>query len=192
MNPQPVLAAEPAGHAAETLDDAAFSAALASAEPAHRALAGRMLGNAEDAHDALQDAWLRAWRHRGSVETAAALHGWLRQIVARECLRALRVRALRSWLPFVGGQQGHGVEEPQEPAAGPDRTAANAQIWRKARGIVNKLSPQQRLVWGLRFDEGWTVPEIAVATGLSTETVKTHLSRALTHVQRRMGVDHGL
>lgn len=192
MPPQPAFAAEPKGQAAEKLNDAAFSAALASAEPAHRALAGRMLGNAEDAGDALQEAWLRAWRHRGSVQAAAALHGWLRQIVARECLRALRSRAVWSWSPFAGGQQDHGVEEPQEPAAGPELTAANAQIWRRARGFVNQLPPQQRLVWGLRFDEGWSVPEIAVATGLSTETVKTHLSRALSQVQRRMGVNHGL
>jgi RNA polymerase sigma-70 factor (ECF subfamily) len=50
------------------------------------------------------------------------------------------------------------------------------------------LSAQQRLVFGLRFDEGWTLPEIAEATGLSTETIKTHLTRALTRV--RLELDH--
>ncbi len=182
MTPQPALAAAPLREVA-TLDGDAFGAALASAEPAHRALAGRMLGNAEDAHDALQEAWLRAWEHRGSLQTAAALHGWLRQIVARECLRALRIRAVRSWLPFA---------EPLDPGPGPERAAGDAETWRRARRIVERLPPQQRLLWGLRFDEGWTVPEIAAATGLSAETVKTHLSRALTQVQRRMGVNHGL
>lgn len=180
MTTRPVLLVEPA---AARIGDVAFSDALRSAEAAHRALAGRMLGNAQDAHDALQEAWMRAWRHRGSIETAAAVHGWLRQIVARECLRVLRVRRLRAWLPFV---------DVAEPSAGPELAAVHADTWRRARAVVERLPPQQRVAWGLRFDEGWSVPEIAVALEVSPETVKTHLSRALAQVQRRMGVQGGL
>lgn len=180
MTTRPALLVQPA---AASLSDAAFSAALRSAEPAHRALAGRMLGNAEDAHDALQEAWLRAWRHRGAVQAAAAVHGWLRQIVVRECLRVLRLRRLRSWLPFV---------DVHEPSPGPEVALVHADTWRRARAVVERLPAQQRVAWGLRFDEGWSVPEIAAALDVSPETVKTHLSRALAHVQRRMGVQDGL
>jgi len=180
MTPRPALALEPV---AAPLGDAEFSAALRSAEAAHRGLAGRMLGNGEDAHDALQEAWTRAWRHRGSVQTAAAVHGWLRQIVARECLRALRFRRMRSWVPFV---------DVVASSPGPELAAVQADTWRRARAVVERLPPQQRLAWGLRFDEGWSVPEIAVALEVSPDTVKTHLSRALAQVQRRLGVQGGL
>ncbi len=187
MTPTPAIAAAPEVARLEVeIAAGAFTALLQAAEPAHRVLAARMLGNAEAANDALQEAWLRAWNQRSSLRTADAVHGWLRQIVARECLRALRRRALLRWLPFL---------EPVDPRPGPESSAANTLDWRRARAIVERLPPQQRLVWGLRFDEGWTVAEIAHATSLSPETVKTHLSRALLLVQRRMGaseVNHGL
>ena len=57
---------------------------------------------------------------------------------------------------------------------------------------VDALSPRQRLVWGLRFDEGWSVAEIAAVTDLSVDTVKTHLGRALGTVQGRLEAQHAV
>lgn len=158
-------------------DDAAFVAALESAAGPHLALALRMLGREEEAREVVQDAWLRAWRHRGAVREAAALHGWLRQIVARECLRSLRRRALTRWLSW-----GAELPEAPSPAPGPEHAVADAQALARVRRAVERLPPKQRLAWGLRFDEGWSVPEIAAAMGTSAETTKTHLGRALERV----------
>jgi RNA polymerase sigma factor (sigma-70 family) len=58
----------------------------------------------------------------------------------------------------------------------------------RVRAEVERLSARQRLMWGLRFDEGWTVPEVAAALELSPETVKTQLGRALRRVQERLEV----
>jgi len=164
-----------------TLDDDALGRALDDAAPAHLALAVRMLGDGDDARDAVQEAWFRAWRHRGAVREPGAVHGWLRAIVARECLRALRRRALRRWLPFTV------LPEAVDPRPRPDRLLADGEARRNLLRAVEALPPRQRLVWGLRFDEGWTLAEIAAATETRPDTVKTHLERALATVQRRLG-----
>lgn len=165
--------------------DEAFVAVLNSGAAPHLALATRMLGDAEDAREAVQEAWFRAWRHRGAVREPAAVRGWVRAIVARECLRLLRRRAMRRWLPF-----GEALPDLPDPTAAVDRVVADREAAERLRSVLDHLPPKQRLAWGLRFDEGWSVAEIAQVMEVSTETVKTHLERALATVQRRLGADN--
>lgn len=175
--PQPATASLPAdasvmsGH---THADQAFCEALGACSEALLAMATRLLGDPSEAQDAVQEAWLRAWTRRDQLRDEAALAGWLRQIVARECLRALRWRAVRRWIPF-------GQAMPDPAGQGPDLAAAMDAG--TARAMIERLPPRQRQLWGLRFDEGWTLPEIALGTGLSQSTVKTHLERAMLTVR---------
>jgi RNA polymerase sigma-70 factor (ECF subfamily) len=180
----PLSLAPTAASVEDPLDEAALVRVLEEGAPRLRTLARRMLGDADDAGDALQEAWIRAWGRREQLRTAAAVHAWTRVIVVRECLRVLRWRAVRRWLPF-------GADVPDVPAPGPgaDGVLAAAQVARRARSAAEHLPPRQRLCWGLRFDEGWSVAEIAAATGLAPDTVKTHLGRALAAVQEAV---HGL
>ncbi len=173
--------------AATTTDEATLLAALDRVAGAHVALATRITGNAEDGREVVQEAWFRAWRHRGSLHADGALEGWLRAILVRECYRHLTRRALRRWLPF-----GEKVPDLADPRPTPERAVADADTIRRLRHYVEALPPRQRLAWGLRFDEGWTVPEIAAATDTSPDTVKTHLERALATLQRRLGGTHVL
>lgn len=182
--PAVTLPADPA--ALSALTDEAFVAALQDAATAHLALAVRMLGTEEDARDALQEAWFRAWRARDAVREGAALHGWLRRIVARECLRLLRRRAMRAWLPFLA------ESEPPCWLPGPEVQVADREALVAVRRAVDQLPPKQRLCWGLRFDEGWAVAEIAAALEVSVDTVKTHLGRAMVTVQGRLEARHAV
>ena len=102
--------------------------------------------------------------------------GWLRQIVVRECLRGLRWRQLRRWLPWEEADRA-------DPAPLADQALADVQLQNSIKRAMDQLSPKQRLVVGLRFEEGWTIPEIAAAAEMSPETVKTHLSRAILAMQ---------
>ncbi len=167
--------------AAPPLDEAALVRILEAGAPRLHALAGRMLGNGDDARDAVQEAWIRAWTRRDRLADANAVDAWLRRIVVRECLRVLRWRAVRRWLPF-----GDAVPDLAAPGPAPDGALAAAEVARRARIAAERLSPRQRLCWGLRFDEGWTVAEIAAHTGLAPDTVKTHLGRALAAVQEAL------
>ena len=158
------------------LPNSAFEDALRIHAPGLRLLAGRMMGSTSEADDVLQEAWLRAWRSQDKVRDPKALGGWLRQIVVRECLRGLRWRQLRRWLPW---------DEVERADVAPlaDQSLADAQRQRSLQRAIDQLSPKQRLVVGLRFEEGWTIPEIAAAAEMSPETVKTHLSRAILALQ---------
>lgn len=174
--PMPIEAAESRDQAEQALCDA-----LEREAGTLLAMATRMLGDEGEAADALQEAWIRAWTRREALREPAALRGWLRQIVARECLRALRWRAVRRWIPF-----GQALPEVDAGARSPELALDVVRV----RAQVERLPPRQRQLWGLRFDEGWTIPEIAEATGLGAETVKTHLTRALATVRGSLESPH--
>src|SRR3954464_14949083 len=55
----------------------------------------RMLGSLHDAEDALQDAWLRAWRALGKLEDASAMRAWLYKIATNTCLDLIGRRPKR-------------------------------------------------------------------------------------------------
>lgn len=163
--------------------DAALCDAMAADATRSFALARRLVGDESDAADVVQDAWVRAWRNRDAYRGEGPAGAWLRAIVVRESLRALRWRGLRRWLPF-----GDHTPEPIEAGAAPDAGLDAARV----RAVVATLPGQQRIVFTLRFDEGWTIPEIAGALELSPETVKTHLARALDRARAALGADHDL
>jgi RNA polymerase sigma-70 factor (ECF subfamily) len=166
---------------APALAEDLFLAELQAQAPAIQALACRMLGDPGDAADAVQETWIRAWTARADLRDGQALRPWLRRIAARECLRILRWRTVRRWLP--GSQS-----LPEIPVSGPNPVAGLDAA--RVRAAAERLPARQRQVWGLRFDEGWTIPEIASSTGLSPETVKTCLSRALETVRRTLECTH--
>ncbi len=146
------------------------------------ALALRLMGNEADARDALQEAWVRAWRSRDEWRGEGNASAWLRTIVVRECMRSLKWRNLRRWLPFAGEEA---------DVAAPSSASDTVDVSR-IRLLARKLPPQQRIAFTLRFDEGWTVPEIAESLGVGPETVKTHLTRALHRVRAALGAQDDL
>lgn len=163
--------------------DVALHAAMEAEADGLGRLALRLLGNEADAADALQEAWVRAWSRRADWRGDGPPGAWLRAIVARECLRAMRWRSVRRWLPF--GEKLPDVEAPESGTeAGLDAE--------RVRAVLTALPPQQRACFTLRFYEGWTVPEIAASLDLGDETVKTHLARALDRVRARLGGSRGL
>src|SRR5215471_15222891 len=59
------------------------------------AIALRMLGHGEDAKDALQETFIKAYTHLNTLHDAAAFVGWLRSIMYNHCLMELRYRKKR-------------------------------------------------------------------------------------------------
>jgi RNA polymerase sigma-70 factor (ECF subfamily) len=169
----PILTAE--------VRDAALHAALRSDADVHARIARRLLGNDADADDALGAAWLRVWRARDAWRGEGPPGAWVRAIVVRECLRTLRWRTVRRWLPFVS------IEDATEAVPSSTSTADVALDAARVRAFVTLLPSKQRVAFTLRFDEGWTIAEVAEAMNLSPETVKTHLARALDRVRAHLG-----
>jgi len=158
------------------MDDDAFCRALHAMGPAHTAVAARLLGDPDAARDAVQEAWIRAWGARAGLRDPDALGAWVRRIVVRECMRALRWRALRRTV---------GLERAPEPAHADDATSVlEAEQARRALcRALEALPARQRIAWTLHVQEGWTLAEVATALEVSPETVKTHLARAAARVK---------
>ena len=89
---------------------------------------------------------------------------------------------MRAWLPF-GGEDAEPPAEASDPAGGLELA--------RLRAALAGFAPHQRVIVGLRYEEGWTTPEIAESLGISAETVKTHLQRALGKLRGHLGVTDG-
>jgi RNA polymerase sigma-70 factor (ECF subfamily) len=147
-------------------------------------LALRIVGRAEDAEEAAQDAFVRAWRALPEFRGEAAFGTWLHKIVVRlaiERATALRARARRQSatdeLPEVaagaagraGGSGGDG------PGAG---EGGDPILATRLERMLSGLGDVQRAAVVLYHLEDRPVLEVADVLGLPESTVKTHLARA--------------
>jgi RNA polymerase sigma-70 factor (ECF subfamily) len=129
--------------------------------------ARRVLRDADDVDDAVQEALARAWRRRGSCRTPGDPGGWIRVIAHHE---ALRVLARRRPGPSLDETPALGED------AGSDRTdALDDRV--AVRSALAQLPPQDRVLVHLRYGEDLTQPSIAGLLGLPEGTVKVRLHR---------------
>lgn len=152
-------------------------------------LAYRMLGNAEDAGDLVQDTFLRAYGALASFRQDASFLTWLYKIASNLCIDQLRSRKAKGALSLNVE-----LEEGREPAADPRSSAPEDAAVRDAvqdvvhRAILN-LPERYRVVIVMRHLQDMSVDEIARTLNLPTGTVKTHLFRAREMLRERLRPD---
>ncbi len=149
--------------------------------PHLRALAFRILGNAEDADDALQEAWLRlSTTDAGEI---ANLGGWLTTVVSRLCLNTLRHRQRR---PSTSIDDGSIVEElALRAAVTPEDQAILADSMGHALLVVlDRLNPAERISFVLHDMFSVSYGEIAWILGKSEDACRQLASRARRRVRR--------
>jgi RNA polymerase sigma-70 factor (ECF subfamily) len=139
-----------------------FSTLVAAETRRLLALATLVIGNADEAEDAVQEAMIDAWRGWRSLRSADRGAAWLTTICVRRCLRRKRLLAR---LPMAGW-----------PADLPAPQRADDVNWDAA---FRTLSRQQRAVVLLHYRHGYSLDECARAVGCRPGTARTHLSRAL-------------
>lgn len=131
------------------------------------AVALRTIRDPEDAADALQDAFVSAFRSAGSFRGTAQVGTWLHRIVVNACLDRVRRRRPVDPLPSDG---------PGEPAVAHDAIAA-----RETRLAVDDalalLPDEQRAAVVLVDVQGYSVTESAVLLGVAEGTVKSRCAR---------------
>jgi RNA polymerase sigma-70 factor (ECF subfamily) len=147
------------------------------------AVARRFLPSEDDARDALQDAFLNAFRSIGRFEGNAKLSTWLHRIVVNACLMKLRTRRRKpetSIEDLLPNWQEDGHPERQASIWRTDaleslqRSELQALVLEKIR----LLPDGYRNVLMLRDIEDLDTEETAVAMGISQGAVKTRLHRA--------------
>ena len=162
-------------------DDAAFELIMRRHNRLLFRTARSILKSDVEAEDALQDAYLKAWRALASFRSDARLSTWLVRIVANEALGRLRRRdaqvipldvAMNSLEPAVQASL------TDDPAQQPERVALRAQLRELIEARIDLLPEAFRTVFMLRAVEEMSVDEVADALGIPEATVRTRFFRA--------------
>jgi RNA polymerase sigma-70 factor, ECF subfamily len=166
----------------------------------------RMLGSAQDAEDALQEALLRAWRALPKFEGRSSLRGWLYKIATNTCLTALERRPKRvvpidyapSTDPFatVGEPLVESVwvePYPDERLGLEDGFAAPEARYDQRESVelafiaaLQHLPPNQRAVLILREVLGFSAKEVAATLDTTTASVNSAMQRARATVNEKL------
>lgn len=127
----------------------------------------RMLGNHDDAEDALQEAFVRSYRNLGACREPARFGAWLYRIVVNEC----RTRAIRRHARERRFVSDESAEAPVPPAA--DVEALREEIGRALALLV----PEQREAFILKYVEDKSYDEMAEVTGVGISALKMRVKR---------------
>jgi len=146
-------------------------------------VARRMLRAEEDARDAVQDAFLSAYRGLARFEGNARLATWLHQIVVNACLMKLRTRRRKPEDPIEGllpkfYDDGHRIDP--GPGWNADQLAdlESRETRMLVRECIDRLPEKYRIVLLLRDIEGLDTEETARMLETTPEAVKMRLHRA--------------
>lgn len=157
-------------------------------------VARAILKDAADAEDALQEAYLSAYRAIGDFHGTAALSTWLTRIVINQALGRLRSRrrndVVVAMTPAMRAEptlQEHFVDE--RPEQSPEYGALQIQIRRLLENKIDALPVNFRTVFILREVEELTVEETAECLGIPAATVRTRLHRARAQLRESLAVD---
>ena len=143
--------------------------------------ARRILGNRDDAEEAVQEAFVRAWRKRAACRTPGAPLPWLVQITRNESMRlaARRSRRLASELPET---------EPETvPAPGAEAQLDSTLTSVATEQALSTLREDERRLLRLRYEEDLTQGQCAAALGVPEGTVKVRLHRARARLRGLAG-----
>ncbi|NYF79604.1 RNA polymerase sigma factor [Granulicella arctica] len=132
-----------------------------------------------------QDTFLNAWRSRDSFRGECSIATWLTRIAVNLLRDQTRTNTFRFWkranataidVDSLSSHLPHPVRSAESTLIAREKLA---QIWK----TVEKLSPQQRSIFLLRFVDELELLEIAQAMSMALPTVKSHLYRALDRVR---------
>lgn len=171
--------------------DARFYEPLVRAyEPAGMRIALGMMGNVDDARDAVQEAFVKAWNALARFDRRRPFGPWFYQILRNHCRDMLRSRTSRFQIEVVDE---HVEARPADAEAGPERSrernAAAEVLWRG----LERVGPEHREVLVLKELEGLRYPEIASILGIPEGTVASrlfHARRALRDALQELGVTY--
>ena len=138
----------------------------------------RTRANAADVEDAMQHAFVKAYRKLGTFNTRYRFTTWLFTIAVRE-LRVLRRRPAVAAGPLIEGQ---------DPAAPVEADHAPGDLWAAARRLLT--TTQFTAMW-LRYGEDLAVAEVARVMGRPRVWVSVTLHRACAAMRKTMGDEEG-
>lgn len=154
-------------------------------------VAWSILGDADEAKDLSQEAFLRLFEKAGSFDGRSRFTTWFHRLLVNLCLDRRRQR--HGWLGriFRRDTEDDALDpldaEPaavEDPGDRIDRRKQMSLVWKAAE----RLSAQQRAALVLQVEEDLSTAEIASVLGCSEATVRVHLHRAVSALRKAVGV----
>ena len=158
----------------------AFATLVARYDRSVYHLAFRTLHDVEEAKDATQEAFFKAYRSLRTFKTGAKFSTWIFSIVYHACCDRLNRRKRYS---------NEELPERADPGPGPEREAIALDEARRLRAAIDALPEKYRTVITLYHLQGKQYEEIAEVLGLPMGTVKTHLFRAKEQLRKLLNAE---
>jgi RNA polymerase sigma-70 factor, ECF subfamily len=160
-------------------DHAAYGELVERYQAAILRLALRILRRPDDAEDAAQEAFVRAYVHLDTYSSRFRFYTWLAAITSHYCYRLLRQRRTLS-LP----EEGRELEAPAFVEDGPELSVLLRERDEEIRGLLEALPERSRELLVLRHWHSLSYEELAAATDQSLSAVKSQLHRARRQLGR--------
>lgn len=157
--------------AARLGDPAAFATLVERHGPAMHRFAVRLLGNHADAADAVQEAFISAWKALPEFRADSSVRTWLFSITAR---RAADVARRRREQPVDTAAIS---DRPADPTQEPGAEGQNSVLVIELRQALATLPWEQRAAWLLREIDGLSYAEIGQVLAVPTSTARGLLAR---------------
>lgn len=157
-------------------DENAFVPLVDSYQSAVYNLCYRMLGDAQEAEDAAQEAFLRAYAQLRRYDPTRSFKTWLFSIASHYCIDLLRKRRL-TWLS-IDDEALPPHPALREPSPGPEETTSRREQSAAVHALLARLAPEDRGAIVMRYWYDLSYEEIAEATGATVSSVKSRLHRA--------------
>lgn len=145
-------------------------------------LYGQAIAYLKDSHkaqDIVQEVFLTIWKNRASLPDIERPQHYLYTMAKNRILSEFRKKLL---IPIPDG-----IEQLQPASDSPaDEQLATKQLRELVQAAVDQMPPQRRMVFELSRQEGLKYEEIAARLGISRETVKGHMIKALAQVRTFM------
>ena len=140
-----------------------------------------LVGNLEDARDALQETFVKCWRNRHRVLEVENFRAWIFR-VALNAGRDLRSTAWRRRRRTLEDEEAALISH----SATPEINATRREQLALVRHAISDLRPEEQEVFQLRQNGQMTYDEIAKTIGIPVGTVKTRMRLALTKLRKAM------
>ncbi|MFQ5419751.1 MAG: RNA polymerase sigma factor [Anaerolineae bacterium] len=163
-------------------DAAAFAELVRSHQTAVFNVAYRLLGNRQEAEDAAQEAFVRAFRAMDRFDVTRPFAPWIKRIAANLCLNRLESMAYRQTTAVTDlarpGQDEASLDNWAHQSPTPEQATIAREESERLRAAIWQLPPRFRMAIELRHFQEMSYDEIAKAMARPLSSVKSDLFRA--------------
>ncbi|MEP6570732.1 MAG: sigma-70 family RNA polymerase sigma factor [Acidobacteriota bacterium] len=146
----------------------------------------------QDAEDLSQEVWLKAYAALKTFRHESSFYTWLRKITINCFLNHRRAKSFRWQRQTTDSDavESYAIKDDAGSSArGVESTLQNHLVVEKVMQALSAVTPQQRLIFLLKHQEGMTYEEISQELGCSLGTVKKSISRTVAKLRENLGVN---